>query len=81
MGQFTTSIVLKLIQVYRWFISPFLGYNCRFYPTCSQYMMEAIQRFGLRRGGWLGLKRLSCCHPWHAGGHDPVPVRDVNTLR
>lgn len=81
MGQFAQSIILRLIQAYSWFISPFLAYNCRFYPTCSQYMVEAIKRFGVCQGGWLGFKRLCRCHPWHAGGDDPVPVRDINTLR
>jgi len=67
------TILIKLIRAYQLLISPLLGSNCRFYPTCSQYTMEAITRFGVVRGTWLGLRRLSHCHPWHEGGTDPVP--------
>ena len=63
-----------LIRVYQWTLSPLLGPACRFYPSCSQYALEAIERFGCLRGGWLAVKRLSRCHPWHPGGYDPVPV-------
>ncbi len=62
-----------LIRIYQWTVSPLLGPRCRFYPSCSQYAHEALLRFGLVRGGWLALKRLGRCHPWHAGGIDPVP--------
>lgn len=62
-----------LIRAYQLFISPVLGNHCRFYPSCSQYAMEAIGRFGLLRGGWMAARRLSRCHPWHEGGVDPVP--------
>ncbi len=62
-----------LIGAYRYMISPFLGNNCRFYPSCSDYAQTAIQRHGILRGGWLSLRRVSCCHPWHEGGLDPVP--------
>lgn len=67
------KILILLIGVYRYAISPFLGSNCRFYPTCSSYAQEAIERFGIRRGSWLALRRVSKCHPWHEGGVDPVP--------
>jgi uncharacterized protein len=62
-----------LIRLYQWTLSPLLGPCCRFYPSCSQYALEAIQRFGVLKGGWLALARLGRCHPWHAGGFDPVP--------
>ncbi|WP_084785427.1 membrane protein insertion efficiency factor YidD [Neomoorella mulderi] len=65
------SIIL-FIRLYQLFISPILGKNCRFYPTCSQYALEAISRYGVFRGSILAVKRLGRCHPWHPGGYDPV---------
>ncbi len=59
------------VRFYQLAISPWLGQNCRFFPGCSQYMIEAIQKYGLRRGGWKGLRRIGRCHPWHPGGYDP----------
>jgi putative membrane protein insertion efficiency factor len=67
------AILIALIRVYQWFISPLLGNHCRFYPSCSQYAREAIERHGVVRGLWLAIRRLACCHPWHPGGIDPVP--------
>ena len=66
-------LAVALIRVYQWTVSPLLGPRCRFYPSCSQYALEAIRRFGLLRGGWLGIVRLARCHPWQLGGFDPVP--------
>jgi len=66
-------IVLASIRFYRRFISPALPPTCRFTPSCSEYSYEAIQRYGVLKGGWLGLRRIARCHPWNAGGHDPVP--------
>lgn len=66
-------VAVFLIRVYQWMISPLLGRNCRFHPTCSQYAVEAVQSFGTLRGSWLALKRLGRCHPWHPGGFDPPP--------
>lgn len=66
-------LLLALIRFYQFAISPLLGQRCRFFPSCSEYAVEAIERHGILRGGWLGLRRLSHCHPWHAGGYDPVP--------
>lgn len=67
------KIVLALIKGYKILISPLLGRNCRFYPTCSEYTHEAIQKHGLLKGLLLGTKRLLKCHPFHSGGVDPVP--------
>ena len=67
------KILVLLIRVYRYLISPLLGQNCRFYPTCSSYAQTAIERFGVFRGGWFAVRRLCRCHPWHAGGEDFVP--------
>ncbi|WP_303722376.1 membrane protein insertion efficiency factor YidD [Malonomonas rubra] len=67
------QIVVALIRFYQRFISPLTGQNCRFYPTCSTYALQAIDRYGLVKGVLLFLRRLSCCHPWHPGGYDPLP--------
>lgn len=69
------TLLLLLVRGYQLCISPFLGQNCRFYPSCSQYAMEAIGRHGALKGGMLAARRLSKCHPWHAGGVDPVPEK------
>lgn len=66
-------VALALIRFYQGFISPLFPPSCRFTPTCSQYSYEAISRYGLVKGGWLSVKRVSRCHPFSAGGHDPVP--------
>jgi putative membrane protein insertion efficiency factor len=65
-----------LITAYRYLISPLLGPCCRFYPSCSEYAETAIMRYGVLRGLWLAVKRILCCHPWHAGGYHPVPERE-----
>jgi len=66
-------MALFLIRFYQRFVSPQLPSSCRFVPSCSQYTYEAIEKYGLLKGGWLGLKRLARCHPFHPGGYDPVP--------
>ena len=72
-GGAMAKILIILVRGYRFLLSPFTGMHCRFHPTCSQYMIDAIERHGAIKGTWLGLRRLSRCHPWHEGGLDPVP--------
>ncbi len=67
------------IKLYQKFISPLLGPSCRFTPTCSHYMVEAIEEWGVFKGTWLGLKRIGKCHPWGGVGEDPVPKRKSKT--
>lgn len=67
--------ILLLIKGYKKFISPLLGNNCRFQPTCSVYTMESIKKFGVLKGIFLGTKRILKCHPLHPGGDDPVPEK------
>ena len=66
-------LLLVLIRFYRYAISPLLGQRCRFFPSCSAYPAEAIEKYGVLKGTRLGLRRLSRCHPWNPGGFDPVP--------
>lgn len=65
--------LIILIRAYQYLLSPFLANSCRYTPTCSQYAIEAITQHGVIKGIALTVKRLSCCHPWHEGGYDPVP--------
>lgn len=67
------QLLIGLIRGYQYLFSPWLGQHCRFHPSCSNYAAEAIKAFGTLRGSWLAILRLSRCHPWHAGGYDPVP--------
>ncbi|GBD86566.1 putative membrane protein insertion efficiency factor [bacterium BMS3Abin03] len=62
-----------IIKIYQALISPLFPSSCRYTPTCSQYSIEALKKYGLIKGGWLGIKRISRCHPWGGSGHDPVP--------
>ena len=67
------KLMLGLIRFYRYAISPLIPPRCRYTPTCSQYALEAIQKYGAVKGGWLAAKRIARCHPWGGHGHDPVP--------
>lgn len=73
MKSISSKSIIILIKAYRLILSPWLGNHCRFYPSCSAYAIEAIQKHGTVKGSWLAIKRLGCCHPWHEGGVDPVP--------
>ncbi|MFT9846601.1 membrane protein insertion efficiency factor YidD [Aneurinibacillus sp. REN35] len=75
------SILLGIIRLYQRLISPLLPPSCRFYPSCSHYGAEAIQRFGAIKGGWLTIKRLAKCHPFHPGGVDLVPEKPEQKKR
>jgi hypothetical protein len=66
-------ILIWLIKAYQMLLSPFFGQQCRFYPTCSQYAIEVINKRGAIAGSYYTIRRLLRCHPWHAGGHDPIP--------
>ncbi|MDR6121985.1 putative membrane protein insertion efficiency factor [Bacillus sp. SLBN-46] len=70
------KVFISFIRFYQIVISPIKPPTCRFYPTCSHYGLEAIQRFGAFKGGWLTLKRILKCHPFHPGGLDPVPDKE-----
>jgi putative membrane protein insertion efficiency factor len=70
------KITLFILKGYQYLISPLLGNNCRYIPSCSCYTHTAIERFGVLKGSWMGLKRILRCHPFHPGGLDPVPEKD-----
>lgn len=71
------AVLMALVRFYRLMLSPWLGSACRFEPTCSAYALQALQEHGAARGSYLTLKRLGRCHPWCAGGHDPVPSQTL----
>jgi len=71
------TLLLLLLRAYQLGISPFLGQNCRFYPSCSSYAAEAIREHGAAKGSLLTARRLCKCHPWHPGGLDPVPKKST----
>ncbi len=73
MTQVLSFPFIALIKLYQWLISPWLGASCRFTPTCSQYAIEALKKYGPLKGIWLTAKRIARCNPWGGHGHDPVP--------
>lgn len=68
--------LIKIVRFYQLLISPFLGQNCRYTPSCSAYTIEAMENHGPLKGIWMGIKRVGRCHPFHEGGYDPVPDKD-----
>ncbi|MEO9886432.1 MAG: membrane protein insertion efficiency factor YidD [Balneola sp.] len=72
-----SKLLIGLVRFYQLAISPWLGSSCRYSPTCSQYMIEAVNEWGPLKGFWLGIKRIGRCHPWGGDGHDPVPRKNI----
>ena len=73
LNKLVSSIFIYLIIFYKKAVSPHLSASCRYTPTCSEYGLQAIRKYGIAKGGWLTLKRIGRCHPWGGHGHDPVP--------
>ena len=78
MNRLLARLLIALVHVYRVTLSPLLGPSCRFEPSCSAYALEALERHGALRGGWLSARRVLRCHPFHAAGFDPVPPRGID---
>lgn len=68
-------LLIGLIRFYQYVLSPWLGNQCRYTPTCSEYARQAVLTHGALKGAWLAVRRVTRCHPWHPGGHDPVPPK------
>jgi putative membrane protein insertion efficiency factor len=82
MNKLLKFIFILPIRAYQILLSPMLGANkCRYQPTCSHYMIGAIEEWGILKGTWLGLKRIASCHPWGGFGHDPVPKKEKNNTK
>jgi putative membrane protein insertion efficiency factor len=71
-------LLVWLVKGYRLIFSPYVGRNCRFDPTCSQYALDALNEYGSLKGSWLAIRRIGRCHPWHSGGYDPVPPKHTH---
>ena len=67
------ALIIRLIKIYQYLISPWLAPTCRFTPSCSHYALEAVNKYGAAYGSWLSVKRVLRCNPWHPGGYDPSP--------
>ncbi|HEX4424118.1 MAG TPA: membrane protein insertion efficiency factor YidD [Terriglobales bacterium] len=81
MNNLSRAVVLSLLRGYKWLISPMLAPACRYTPTCSEYAMEAVERFGTIRGTWMAMGRVLRCHPFVKGGYDPVVGPELSTHR
>ena len=68
-----STLLIYIVKLYQYLLSPMIGQQCRFYPTCSHYAIAAIEKHGAFKGAYYTMRRLLRCHPWHAGGHDPIP--------
>jgi len=75
-GRLLAKPLIGAVRLYQWLVSPWLGGNCRFQPTCSEYAVTALERYGPIRGSWLAVRRIGRCHPWGEHGYDPVPEDD-----
>jgi len=73
MNKLLSKLLILLIRIYQYTLSPYIGRSCRYSPTCSVYSIEAIKKHGPFKGGWLAAKRVASCNPWGGSGHDPVP--------
>jgi putative membrane protein insertion efficiency factor len=73
-------IIIFFIKAYQLLISPIFAGSCRFYPSCSEYAVESVCRFGSIKGTWMAIKRIGRCHPWHPGGFDPVPENEIKNV-
>jgi putative membrane protein insertion efficiency factor len=71
--QLPANILILFVRIYQYTLSPFIGRSCRYTPTCSQYSIDALKKYGAFKGGWMGLKRIVSCNPWGGSGYDPVP--------
>ncbi|NET31713.1 MAG: membrane protein insertion efficiency factor YidD [Cyanothece sp. SIO1E1] len=81
LNQIARAIIVGIVRFYQVAISPWLGKSCRYSPTCSQYMIEAVNEWGALKGFWMGLKRVGRCHPWGGHGYDPVPENPDKKLK
>ncbi len=81
MSNFAKFVALQLLRAYKWAISPMLPPACRYVPTCSEYAVEAVERYGALRGGWMAFARILRCHPFARGGYDPVVVTAASQER